>query len=361
VPANPRVSYFVSAHGYGHATRAAAVINALQEIVPDAEVQVLTKAPRILFDETVARSISYLENEADLGIAQKTPLREDLVKTLRNIKAFLPFDGKRIHHLTDCLREFGTDVVVCDIAPIGIVAAKLAGVPSVLVENFTWDWIFEGFAEAKPEFRVHVSYLDTIFSAADFRIRATPACTNRSGDLIVRPIGRRAVRAPSDIRRALGIEPPAKMVLVTLGGTEYEWSPKRELMDYPNVVFVVPSFCKAVTRVDNTIRLPFDSEFYHPDLVNAADVVIAKLGYSTVAEVYYAGVPIGYVPRPTFRESAALERFVHSNMPSLPIGMDVFERHGWASQLSRLLGFERSGKASGDGARAVAEFIREIS
>ena len=55
------------------------------------------------------------------------------------------------------------------------------------------------------------------------------------------------------------------------------------------------------------IRLPAQSAFYHPDLIHAADVVVGKLGYSTLAEVWAAGVPFGYVVRPQFPESGPLE------------------------------------------------------
>ena len=55
--------------------------------------------------------------------------------------------------------------------------------------------------------------------------------------------------------------------------------------------------------------MPHHSAFYHPDLVNASDAVVGKLGYSTVAEAALAGVSYAYVPRNQFRETESFGKF----------------------------------------------------
>jgi len=32
---------------------------------------------------------------------------------------------------------------ICEIAPMGILVAKETRVPAILVDNFTWDWIYQ--------------------------------------------------------------------------------------------------------------------------------------------------------------------------------------------------------------------------
>ena len=56
-----------------------------------------------------------------------------------------------------------------------------------------------------------------------------------------------------------------------------------------------------MVREKNVILLPANTDLYHPDLVHAADAVVAKLGYSTVAETYSAGVPLGIFLAVIFR------------------------------------------------------------
>lgn len=359
--ATRRIAYFVSPHGYGHATRAAAVIDALQTLDSGIEIEVVTTAPRRLFDDSLANPIFYLECVSDVGLVQESPLKENLSETLRLLDNFLPFDGTTVHSLAERLKDRHCELVVCDIAPLGIVVARAAGVPSLLIENFTWDWIYGAYVESAPDFIRHITYLEPLFDAADYHIRAEPACESRACDLTVKPIGRKGRQPAAEVRAALGVTRHAKMVLVTMGGTPTEWYPEGELSRYPDVQYVVPTKGDSLEVRDNVVRLPALSGFYYPDLVSAADVVIAKLGYSTVAEAYYMGVPLGFIPRPSFRETSVLERFVRDRMQALVIGVDAFERDGWASQLSRLLGLPRTNRDGIDGAREAAEFICKIA
>ena len=65
---------------------------------------------------------------------------------------------------------------------------------------------------------------------------------------------------------------------------------------------VIPGAGGDIGRNENVIVLPHGSPFFHPDLVNASDCVVGKLGYSTLAEIYRAGVPFGFVVRRGFRD-----------------------------------------------------------
>jgi hypothetical protein len=94
-------------------------------------------------------------------------------------------------------------------------------------------------------------------------------------------------------------------------------------------------------------------------LINAVDVVIGKVGYSTLAEVYQAGVPYGYVLRPRFRESYVLENFIDTEMNSLVIAETEFETGAWLAKLPNLLDLPRLKCREATGADQVASFILE--
>jgi hypothetical protein len=96
-------------------------------------------------------------------------------------------------------------------------------------------------------------------------------------------------------------------------------------------------------------------------VVAACDAVVAKIGYSTLAEVYHAGVPFGYVPRPQFRESVALAEFIRRRMPGVEIAAGDFESGAWLAQLPALLALERVRRDEPNGARQVAEFMLRCS
>ena len=95
----------------------------------------------------------------------------------------------------------------------------------------------------------------------------------------------------------------------------------------------------------------------HPDLVAASDLVIAKLGYSTVAEVYHAGRSFAYLRRPTFPESPILEAFVEEHIPSAPLPDDWLKSPAGNRIIEDLLGAVRPREDRPNGATQAAGLI----
>ena len=78
----PSVFFYISGHGFGHAARETAVINALGAILPGYAIVVRSSAPRWLFDQTVSVPIEFLEGETDTGVVQIDSLRLDEPATI---------------------------------------------------------------------------------------------------------------------------------------------------------------------------------------------------------------------------------------------------------------------------------------
>jgi UDP:flavonoid glycosyltransferase YjiC (YdhE family) len=243
---------------------------------------------------------------------------------------------------------------------MGILAAKEAGIPSVLVENFTWDWIYEAYVEEMIGLSPHIHYLKTLFAMADVHVQAEPVCQRRSADLTVPPVSRRPRKRPDDIRKALAIPTQGKAVLITMGGISARYPYLKDLEKRDDVYFIVPGASENVRAHGNLLLLPHRSCFFHPDLVQASDAVIGKVGYSTLAEVFHAGVPFGYILRPDFRESSSLASFIEQEMEGICIQQQKFDSAAWVSQVDDLLALPRSVPAVPNGASEIARFLSRI-
>ena len=110
-------------------------------------------------------------------------------------------------------------------------------------------------------------------------------------------------------------------------------------------------------RIGNVLLLPHHSSFYHPDLVTAADAVVGKIGYSTLAETCRAGIPYGFVPRAGFRESAVLARWLRGRGRGLRIDPAAFASGAWVRRVPELLAIGRARGRFTDGAREAASLI----
>jgi hypothetical protein len=110
----------------------------------------------------------------------------------------------------------------------------------------------------------------------------------------------------------------------------------------------------------NLLLLPQLSCFFHPHLVQASDAVIGKVGYSTLADVFRARVPFGYIVRPDFRESSCLASFLEQEMKGICIRQESFDRAGWIFQIDDLLVLPRSIPPVPNGASEIARFLSRL-
>jgi UDP:flavonoid glycosyltransferase YjiC (YdhE family) len=166
------------------------------------------------------------------------------------------------------------------------------------------------------------------------------------------------------VRRELGLEPRQRAVLVTMGGIPWDYA-ALVAGDGPrlpaDVVLVVPGGAPERRDLSWARLLPFHSDLYHPDLVAAADAVIGKLGYSTLAECWGAGVPFGFVPRETFPESPVLAAAVTQAAAGIAVPAAALAAPSWdwiesVLALARVDGGRRRGNA--DAAAAIEKWLR---
>lgn len=355
------IAYFITPHGFGHAARASAVMNAIYRRWPFVFFDIFTQTPAWFFENGLCAPFAWHAETTDIGLSQTSPFSFDADKTIADLAGFLPFPESRLSRLRDALIQAECRLVICDISPLGIIAARSADLPSALVENFTWDWIYAHYLEEERRFEPYIRQLAEIYELADLRYQAEPVCREHTRRLLVPPVAREPKSERVTARRQLGIDGDGPLVLVTMGGIAGARPETRHYRNYPEVVFVMPSDAPDLPdhgrMEENRLLLPHRSSLYHPDIMGAADAVIGKAGYSTVAEAYRAGVPFGYILRSDFRESPVLEAFIQNHMPGLKIPEADYASGRWLGRLPALLAMPRAKVETQNGAEVIAEDI----
>jgi hypothetical protein len=355
------IACFISPHGFGHAARSSAIMEAASKLCDRARFEIFTEVPEWFFRQSLTREFGYHRLRTDLGLVQRTPLEVDLAETLRRLDEMLPFDERLIESLARTIRELRCELVVCDIAPLGIAVARAACVPSVLVENFTWDWIYEEYAGDFPRIQAHAGYLKEVFAAAVHHVQTEPVSVpvNRAS-LRTRPVSRSPRTTREVVRERLGLPDKAPAVLITMGGIETVF-PFLELLESArDIFFVIPGGSLIPETRNNLVLLPHASEFYHPDLVGAVDTVVGKIGYSTLAESFHAGASFLYVMRRGFRESSVLAKFVDREMHGHALSEQEFARGCWLPRLKEMLSAPRRPRETANGAEDVAAYLMAL-
>ncbi|RPJ81084.1 MAG: hypothetical protein EHJ94_05235, partial [Deltaproteobacteria bacterium] len=217
-PPKKHIAYFISSHGFGHAARASAVMQAMAERDPAICFDIFTKTPKWFFQESLSSAFSYSSIQTDIGLSQKTPFHADLSLTIEQLDAFYPFQARQTSELARQLKQKKIGLVICDISPLGIAVAKQADIQSMLIENFTWDWIYREYEKPFPRIKKHILYLKTLFQQATFHIHTEPICSICNADLTTMPVSRKTRNSKDTVRKQLGIHTDDKMILITTGG-----------------------------------------------------------------------------------------------------------------------------------------------
>jgi hypothetical protein len=357
----PNIAAFISPHGFGHASRTCAILEALGNRIPDLHFHIFTRTPEWFFRDSLIYHFKNKNVLSDVGLVQTSALSENLPVTLRTLDDYIPFPDHRLNELSVIIRSTQCQLVLCDISPLGIEVARRADLPSVLIENFTWDWIYASYTQEEPEFQRFIDLLSPVFLSAIYHIQARPHCADwHQPNLTIPPVSRSPRKSPTAVRTQLDISPGEKVVLITLGGIRG----KLEFLDYlpnsPEIRYIIPGASNQMARFRNQVHLPFHTPIFHPDLVNASDAIIGKAGYSTIAEAFHAGVPFGFVPRLGFREAPILENFILENLHGVRIEEEAFFTGQWQRPLDKLLTVPVVRSKKSNGADQAAKFIADL-
>jgi len=347
--------WFISPHGFGHAARACSVIAAVSRLCGGIRHHLFTTVPRAFFDDSlVGVSFECHHLECDVGMIQRTPFVEDVDATIRALER-LPLDGGRVFKQVAAeVATTGCRLIISDIAPLGLAIADRLSLPGVLIENFTWDWIYGAYGD--PRLDGFSQRLATVFGSAALRIQTAPICLPVHGAHKVQPVSRNPRLGRHELRSMLGVAADDRLVLLSVSGLE---SPLigRGFRPPAGTILVAPGSGDGIRHEGNLIRIPTMGGPYHPDLVAASDLVVAKLGYSTVAEVYHAGTALAYLRRPIFPESSILEGFVREQIPSAALAGNWLEDPSTTRILKELLETPRPTDPRPNGAETAAELI----
>ena len=217
-----RIVFYVSGHGFGHTSRAIEVIHALLRARPEAHIVVKTAAPLRLFARTLHGRCELVELQCDAGMVQIDSLNIDTAASIRQAVEFQTRVPALIATEAAYLRESGARVAIGDIPPLAAAAAHAAGIPSVAIGNFTWDWIYESYRD-QAAFEL-AREIRALYRHATIALRLPMAGGFAGLESITRDIpfiARHSPRTQDDVRDALGLPPRAggkPLVLVSFGG-----------------------------------------------------------------------------------------------------------------------------------------------
>lgn len=359
----PTVVFAISGHGFGHASRQTEIIRALHGRRPDVDIRVRTSSPRWLFDRALDLPFSFEAVELDTGVVQVDSLQVDVCASIARAAAFHRTLDERADAEARALIAAGADLVVGDVPPLACAAAARAGIPAIVVGNFTWDWIYAGYPETAARAPGLVRTLRDAYSQASAAWRLPLHGGFGAFETIVDVplVARRSDREPGDVRRRLGLPGDRRLVLFAFGRYgigNVDWSAVAR-MRRCQVVFTTGPH--ATRRPDGDAFITLDESavttegIAFEDLVAAVDVVVTKPGYGIIAECAANDTALLYTSRGRFPEYEVLLAGLPALARAAFIDHDDLFAGRWCEHLDRLLAQPRPDTPPADGAQVVAD------
>jgi hypothetical protein len=303
------VVFFISGHGFGHASREVEIIRALGSARPDVRIVIRSAVSPGLLERTVSVPFELRPGPCDAGIVQSSSIVHDDPATVRDAVAFYSTFEERIAAETRALENDQVALIVGDIPPLAFEVSSRLDVPGIAISNFTWDWIFEthpGMREAAPWL---VPRLRSAYERADLALRLPfPGGFEVFSKVQPLPlVTRRPTRSRAETRARFGIPDDRPAILLSFGGYGLPALDLERLDILDGWTVVTTDRSSGSTRAG--ARVIFISEtgfagtgFRYEDVVAAADAVATKPGYGIVSECITSNVAMLYTSRGEFRE-----------------------------------------------------------
>jgi hypothetical protein len=303
----PHLLVDISAHGYGHVSQTAPVVNALAARIPDLRVTVRSAAPAELLKRRFLCEFDHIPVALDFGMRMANAVDVQAEESAAGYRALHADWDAQMQRAAQEMRALQPGLLLANVPYLSLAAAHVAGVRAVGMCSLNWADIYRHYCVHDAESAaIHAQILGA-YNSAEVFLKLQPAMdmpdiSNARGIGPVAQTGRnRRAGIP-----AAGI---CKLILVAMGGIEFRL-PMENWPHLEGVRWLVPQIWN-IARDDmialESLGLPFG------DLLASCDAVLTKPGYGTFVEAACAGVPVLHVSRRDWPEEPCLVQWLEQN------------------------------------------------
>ncbi|KAL6873876.1 hypothetical protein ACP4OV_013958 [Aristida adscensionis] len=365
-------AFYLTGHGFGHATRAIEVVRHL--VAAGHEVHVATAVPEFVFTAAV-RSPRLRVRRAliDCGAVQADALTVDPLATLEKYRetAVVPRESI-LRAEAEWLTSIRADLVVSDVVPLACRAAADVGIRSVCIGNFSWDFIYAEYIMGAGHHHRSIVWQRRIIPIVTsyFVCLDTAQLSNENRvifhfivpafrDIIDVPLVVRGLRkSRSEVRKELGIEENAKVLVFNFGGQPAGWELKQEWLP-DDWICLICGASDSQNVPPNFIKLPKDA--YTPDVMAASDCMLGKIGYGTASEALAYKLPFVFVRRDYFNEEPFLRNLLEHYQSSIEMIRRDFLSGHWKPYLLRALTLQPCYNGPINGGEVAAQILQDTA
>ncbi len=338
------IVFYTSGHGFGHAVRQIEIIKEIFkyniENNREHKVIVRTTAPEWVFNNSLGLFFkklypsrapeiplwfSYSRSLNDVGTVQADSLNMDIGATYEAARNFYSNFKERAVMEAEFIKSSRADFVVGDIPPLAFAAAKLAGVRSAGVTNFSWDFIYEEFAAENKGFNEIIDIVRSGYEKCGILLKLPFACPLPAFKNVspVSMIARKPYISKEEVLKILNMAPAefegVTTVMISFGGFDTGGIRHENLSGYAGKLMFLTTIAPAAgEKYPSNVKFIDTSSgaISFENLFTVFDIIATKPGYGVVGDIIGADSTCLFTDRGRFREYEYLVDFLKKHTRS---------------------------------------------
>jgi len=167
-----RIAFYVSGHGYGHATRDCQIIKALLDQDPQTSIVISSRASPHIFKEVLDNDrVAHRYKDIDPAVVQPVAYAVDAEKTTAYLEEFIGRLDTTVEEEKKWLLEEGIELILADAPFMPCYAASLLALPTIVVTNFTFAEVYSYFPDPGNTLQKLVEKVIFCYRHADIWLR----------------------------------------------------------------------------------------------------------------------------------------------------------------------------------------------
>ncbi len=353
-----RVLIYITDHGYGHASRIISLVKHWLSWDRRIKFFIRSQFTADFVKGSLAKYSDRVEvisdpNPNDIGLIPGSGLKVDKEKTKKAVENWILTIEKFIEKETHLWKDKKIDLLISDIVPQAFPIARVLGIPSAGISNFNWADTYEhlfGVCDFVDHIKKMHSNCDIFYELPFESINNSFEKKEKQG-LTARKSNPEKVKKIKEHISDSG----EKIIYFGLGKSisqDVVNKMSKSLLECKDNKFILTQGCDI--SLSNSFTIPgYDLE--GQDYIAAADLVLIKPGYSTIAEAVIAKKPICSLDMDSFPEYIT----TNSKIKELGIGevlsVDNILEGEWQTMLKTLDKYIQGYKNIDDRYRLSAE------
>ncbi|MHA1894622.1 MAG: hypothetical protein ACTSX4_08985 [Candidatus Helarchaeota archaeon] len=289
-----RLCYYISDHGFGHASRSIEIIRTIKKKYPSFQIFIKSNDDNKFIRNSLGNSINFFHSNNDAGICQyRDTIEVDVQETYKTVVKWINEWKKiKITEETDFCKKNEIDIIISDITPFPFLIADELNISSVAISNFNWYEIYKNMKIEKES----IDFLRECYSLADLAL-ILPFEDDMSifkRKRKVNLVSRKITENKNSINEKLNRSEKIPLIFLSIGRSVSPSILKSfQILDKKYDYLV--SYLSIIA--DNVFQIP-SSETESQNYINACDIIVSKCGYGTVSEGINSKIPIILFKRP---------------------------------------------------------------